>query len=118
MRAIKATLLTAYSIKTAFPQSNEETIILKALRSCNLPKLLSTDVPLFEGNFLTYEPDFLQGILSDIFPGGEAKDLENDILIHALRESCSALGLTPNGLLLDKCLQLYDTAQVGCLRIC
>jgi dynein heavy chain len=56
MRAVKAIIVAAGTLKRNFPDTEESLLTLRAISDCNLPKFTSKDVPLFHA------------ILSDLFP--------------------------------------------------
>lgn len=57
LRALKAALVTAGSLRSAALDVPEELILMRALRDMNIPKLVRQDLPLF------------LGLLGDLFPG-------------------------------------------------
>jgi dynein heavy chain len=101
MRAVKATLMTAAALKhMESTNDSEEGLIYRALYDCNVPKLLSEDIPLF------------QAILSDLFPGISVQAREYKLLKAAMEKVCKELGLQAVPSFIDKCLQLYETTKV------
>lgn len=56
LRALKAVLVIAGSMKRLTPDTPDELLLMRALRDMNIPKLVKPDVPLF------------LGLLSDLFP--------------------------------------------------
>jgi dynein heavy chain len=118
MRAVKAVLMTASSLKrssssqgnqkefgTTFTQEDlnttpEEGLILKALYDCNVPKLLSEDIPLFKG------------IIGDLFSGISEHKSNNEIVKTALENAAVGMGLQPVEIFWEKCLQIWETIKV------
>lgn len=47
MRAVKSLLVMAGSLKRAEPGLEEDSILIKAMKSSNIPKFLKPDIPLF-----------------------------------------------------------------------
>ena len=62
MRAVKAIIMAAGSLRMKMADEDESYLCLRAISDCNLPKFTSKDVPLFTA------------ILSDLFPDIEQKD--------------------------------------------
>lgn len=100
MRAVKTVITAAGKFRQSNPSDTEETIVLLALRSVNLPKFLAHDVPLFEG------------ILSDLFPGASMPATVYEGLMPALHTAAEKAGLVPESPFLNRCVQLWDTTQV------
>ena len=57
MRAIKSVLVVAGGFKRAEPELDEASILMRALRDFNIPKIISDDMTVF------------MGLLGDLFPG-------------------------------------------------
>lgn len=59
MRAVKSVLMIAGVLKRKFKNSNEETLLIQAVRNANIPKFLKEDLFLFEA------------LIFDLFPLAE-----------------------------------------------
>lgn len=68
MRALKAILVAAGDLKKLYPDQKEAKLVLKALKSVNLPKFTQEDTPLFSS------------ILQDLFPGMKGITFNRDNL--------------------------------------
>eukprot|EP00002_Diphylleia_rotans_P012132 TRINITY_DN2375_c0_g1_i1.p1 TRINITY_DN2375_c0_g1~~TRINITY_DN2375_c0_g1_i1.p1 ORF type:complete len:4335 (+),score=913.34 TRINITY_DN2375_c0_g1_i1:198-13202(+) len=100
MRAVKAVLSMAGSLKRKEPDCAEDLLLLRALRDCNLPKFLSPDIPLF------------QGILGDLFPQVHIEDTSYPLLLPALEKCAEELNIIAEEAILTKCIQLFETLAV------
>ncbi|EAA13034.3 AGAP011441-PA [Anopheles gambiae str. PEST] len=96
MRAVKTVLQACGNLKKAFPDDDEEIILLRSLLDVNLPKFLAKDIPLFEG------------IISDLFPGVELPRADYAALERTFREVCSEWNLQPKDTFLTKVIQTYE----------
>ena len=100
MRAVRSVINAAGLLKRAFPDMNEDQLLLRALRDVNVPKFLKDDLPLFEN------------IISDLFPNIERPKYEYGDLLEYIHKSCETMNLQPTEPFVAKVLQLYDTIQV------
>mmetsp|Transcript_8855 Transcript_8855/g.26550 ORF Transcript_8855/g.26550 Transcript_8855/m.26550 type:complete len:1938 (-) Transcript_8855:1349-7162(-) len=97
LRNLKAVLNMAGSIKRADPSTNEEVILMRALRDMNLPKFIKDDEHLF------------RLLLSDLFPSLELPVSEIGDLNAALECELHNAGLQTHPFLILKIGQLYDS---------
>lgn len=86
LRACKAVLRVAGSLKRAEKKTNEDQILMRALRDFNMPKLVDDDKPIFKK------------LIQDLFPSlKNVKRKSEPKLIDAIKEECINLGLQPSG---------------------
>lgn len=83
MRAVRSVINAAGLLKQAYPNMNEDQLLLRALRDVNVPKFLKDDLPLFEN------------IILDLFPGVDRPVQEYGNLQTALLSSCLNYNLQP-----------------------
>ncbi|KAI5076359.1 hypothetical protein GOP47_0008424 [Adiantum capillus-veneris] len=100
MRAVKSVIVAAGNLKRAYPDENEDVLLLRGLRDVNVPKFLSQDLPLFAG------------IITDLFPGVQPPQISYDDLLKALSSVCSELNIQPVEAFTTKVIQLYETTLV------
>ena len=96
MRAIKAVLVVAGSVKRVDPEMSEEVILLRAVRDMSLPKLVGPDVPLFNA------------LCGDLFPGCEMPTVDYGDLLGAIKASLSEENLQHSANLILKVIQTYE----------
>ena len=100
LRAMKAILTTAGKLKRANLEEYEPNLLVKAIRDCTIPRLISVDVPLFEG------------IIHDVFPEVDSKKEIGPDLQKALIQAFNELKLEPVPQFLTKCNEIYETTVV------
>ena len=76
MRAVRSVINAAGLLKRAYPDMNEDKLLLRALRDVNVPKFLKDDLPLFEN------------IILDLFPGVDRPQVNYGDLFTSLDASC------------------------------
>ena len=81
LRAVKSILVIAGSLKRADPDILEDGVLMRALRDCNVPKLVMDDVEVFLGT------------VTDIFPGINLPRRRDEAFETQCREACKKQGL-------------------------
>ncbi|KAL8578358.1 hypothetical protein ACOMHN_031732 [Nucella lapillus] len=111
LRAIVSVLRYSGKKKRTNPGMSDEEVILLSMKDMNIPKLTSTDLPLFNG------------IMSDLFPGVQTSTVDYSKLEDALTEELKASKLQVTAITLTKIIQLYETKlsrhsvmTVGCTQ--
>ena len=100
MRAVKSVLVMAGSLKRSDPNSNEDGVLIKAMRDSNIPKFLKEDIPLF------------QALIQDLFPDVVIPSDDYSILALAIEKVYQDLGLQKVEKLTTKVIQLFETFNV------
>ena len=100
MRAVRSVINAAGQLKSAYPDMNEDQLLLRALRDVNVPKFLADDLPLFEN------------IILDLFPGVKKPEQTYGGLVDRIIEQCKIDNLQAADAFMTKIIQLYDTIQV------
>jgi len=100
LRAMKAILTTAGATKRKELDANESLLLVQAIRDCTLPRLVSIDVPLFEG------------ILVDVFPDIRSSKIIGDEFRIALVQSYNEINLQPLPFYISKCSEVFETSLV------
>eukprot|EP00818_Percolomonas_sp_WS_P004750 CAMPEP_0117444502 /NCGR_PEP_ID=MMETSP0759-20121206/5277_1 /TAXON_ID=63605 /ORGANISM="Percolomonas cosmopolitus, Strain WS" /LENGTH=4349 /DNA_ID=CAMNT_0005236577 /DNA_START=155 /DNA_END=13203 /DNA_ORIENTATION=- len=96
MRAVKAVLMRAGSLKRQYEDESEHLLMLRAIKDVNLPKFLSQDIPLF------------QGIVRDLFPSVEYSAPQYSDLLDNIKIACEEMHLQPKKSFIEKIIQLYE----------
>uniref|UniRef100_A0A3Q2VR05 Dynein heavy chain 11, axonemal-like n=1 Tax=Haplochromis burtoni TaxID=8153 RepID=A0A3Q2VR05_HAPBU len=100
LRAIKSVLVVAGSLKREERSRPEEQVLMRALRDFNLPKIVTSDVPIF------------LGLISDLFPQLDVPRKRDPKLENAVRQSVSELRLQPEENFILKVTQLEELLAV------
>eukprot|EP00756_Hemistasia_phaeocysticola_P021124 Hpha_TRINITY_DN15757_c2_g7::TRINITY_DN15757_c2_g7_i2::g.37596::m.37596/K10408/DNAH; dynein heavy chain, axonemal len=99
LRALKAVLVMAGSLKRRDAELSEDVVLMRALRDMNAPKFVFEDVPLFSG------------LITDLFPGLDATRVPNEKLSRACREAMNQNRDMIVSNQIDKVVQLFETMQ-------
>jgi len=100
MRAVKSVLVMAGSLKRSDPNSNEDGVLIKAMRDSNIPKFLKDDIPLFNA------------LIQDLFPDVIIPVDDYTILSQTIDKIYKELGLQKVEKLTTKVIQLFETFNV------
>ncbi|XP_041937573.1 dynein heavy chain 11, axonemal [Alosa sapidissima] len=100
LRAIKSVLVVAGSLKRGDRSKPEEQVLMRALRDFNLPKIVTSDVPIF------------LGLISDLFPLLDVPRKRDTELEQAVRQAISELRLQPEENFILKVTQLEELLAV------
>ncbi|KAM6948829.1 LOW QUALITY PROTEIN: dynein axonemal heavy chain 11-like [Aplochiton taeniatus] len=100
LRAIKSVLVVAGALKREDRSRPEEQVLMRALRDFNLPKIVTSDVPIF------------LGLISDLFPLLDVARKRDPELEDAVRHSVSQLHLQPEENFILKVTQLEELLAV------
>ncbi|KAL0966379.1 hypothetical protein UPYG_G00294600 [Umbra pygmaea] len=100
LRAIKSVLVVGGSLKREDRSRPEEQVLMRALRDFNLPKIVTSDVPIF------------LGLISDLFPLLDVPRKRDPELEGAVRLSVSQLHLQPEENFILKVTQLEELLAV------
>lgn len=100
MRAVKSVLVAAGQLKRKEPETNEDILLIRAMRDSNVPKFLEQDLPLFGG------------ILSDLFPGIKVPYVDYGKLQQAIEKTLDSLLLQRVSTFITKVIQVHETQLV------
>ncbi|XP_039545600.1 dynein heavy chain 11, axonemal [Pimephales promelas] len=100
LRAIKSVLVVAGSLKREERSRPEEQVLMRALRDFNLPKVVTSDVPIF------------LGLISDLFPLLDIPRKRDNELEQNVRQSVAELHLQPEENFILKVTQLEELLAV------
>jgi dynein heavy chain len=100
LRAVKSILVIAGGLKRADPDVEETGVLMRALRDCNVPKLVLDDVEVFLGT------------VSDIFPGIDLPRRRDEKFENLLRETCKDMKLQAEEIFIAKISALRELYEV------
>jgi len=100
MRAVKSVLVAAGNLKRAEPETNEDLLLIRAMRDSNVPKFLENDLDLF------------RGILRDLFPGVNVPFVDYGALQVAIEDEIVKEQLVPVPSFVNKVIQVHETQLV------
>jgi dynein heavy chain len=100
MRAVKSVLVAAGQLKRKEPDTDEDILLIRAMRDSNVPKFLEQDLPLFNG------------ILVDLFPSIKVPYVDYRELQQAIEKTISSLNLQKVQTFVTKVIQVHETQLV------
>ena len=100
MRAVKSVLVAAGQLKRKEPETNEDILLIRAMRDSNIPKFLEQDLPLFSG------------IVSDLFPGIKVPFVDYGKLQTAIEKTLDSMQLQRVPTFITKVIQVHETQLV------
>eukprot|EP01038_Epipyxis_sp_PR26KG_P008413 gene8413-11380_t len=100
MRAVKSVLVAAGQLKRKEPETNEDILLIRAMRDSNVPKFLEQDLPLFGG------------ILMDLFPGIKVPFVDYGKLQLAIEKTIENMNLQKVPTFITKVIQVHETQLV------
>uniref|UniRef100_A0A7S3YCK6 Uncharacterized protein n=1 Tax=Lotharella globosa TaxID=91324 RepID=A0A7S3YCK6_9EUKA len=102
LRATKAVLRVAGGLKRAAPKGTEEDIVLmRALRDFNLPKLVQEDKDIF------------RQLCSDLFPGrSNVPRIMDEDLVKAVKKATVQMKLQPEAGFMDKVVEMQELFNI------
>jgi len=100
LRAVKSVLRMAGKLKRSDPSSDEDTILMRALRDFNKPKIVSDDRPIFFR------------LIEDLFPGIKAEPKRDVDFEKKIKHVAKAQGLQPEDGFVLKVVQLAELLDV------
>ncbi|EAY21562.1 Dynein heavy chain family protein [Trichomonas vaginalis G3] len=100
MKAILTTGINELHKKGAETEEDKETIILRAIKDCTLPRLLADDTPIFNN------------ILRDVFPNIKDESTAPEDFIKKVEGAMEKMNLSKNEKLINKIYELYYILQV------
>lgn len=100
LRAIKSVLVVAGSLKRGDRLRPEDQVLMRALRDFNIPKIVTEDVPIF------------QGLIGDLFPALDVPRKRDTEFEAVVEKSAKDLGLQPDYGFILKIVQLEELLAV------
>ena len=103
LRAVKSVLVVAGGMKRDEPDLPEESILMRALRDFNTPKIVQEDRVIFFD------------LLTDLFPGIDPPRKLDEFLEDAVRDACHDRGMHPDDAF---CLKVVQLEELLAIRHC
>jgi dynein heavy chain, axonemal len=100
LRAVKSVLVVAGQLKRAEPSLDEESLLMRALRDFNIPKIVQADEVVFFG------------LLNDLFPGLNPPRIFDEALSECITVACENNGLWPDPFFTLKVMQLDELLDI------
>ena len=100
LRAMKAILTTAGKSKRNNLDADEAFLLVQVIKDCTRPRLINTDIPLFEG------------IVRDVFPEVDVSKVLDEALERHIRAAYIKLNANPMDIYITKCNEIYETTLV------
>jgi len=100
MRAIKAVLRMSGKLKREEPNLDEDSLLMRALRDFNKPKIITIDWPI------------ISRVIEDLFPTAKAEAKKDPQLEAAVKVDSKKSGLQDEDGFVLKCIQLAETIEV------
>ena len=100
MRAVKSVLVAAGQLKRKEPNTQEDLLLIRAMRDSNVPKFLEEDLPLF------------RGIIADLFPGVDVPFVDYGVLQAAIENQMTLANLQLIPAFISKAIQVHETQLV------
>ena len=100
MRSVKAVVSTAVRVRQQQSGLAEMLVLHHAILSAQQPKLVSADVPVFDG------------LMRDLFGAVADAEVHSDVMRRLIIAETCRRGLQPTASSVSKVLQLYDTIRI------
>jgi dynein heavy chain len=100
LRAVKSVLVVAGQLKRSEPNLDEESLLMRALRDFNIPKIVQADEVIFFG------------LLNDLFPGLNPPRVFDEELSECVSIACEGAGLWPDPFFTLKVMQLDELLDI------
>lgn len=100
LRAVKSVLVVAGQLKRAEPNLDEESLLMRALRDFNIPKIVQADEVVFFG------------LLNDLFPGLNPPRVFDEELSECVTIACENNGLWADPFFTLKVMQLDELLDI------
>jgi dynein heavy chain len=100
LRAVKSVLVVAGALRSADPDMTEEAVLMRALRDFNVPKIITTDMPVF------------LGLINDLFPAIDVPRKRNLAWEDIIRKCALAARFQAEDQFVRKVVELEELLNV------